>query len=79
MGEAAYKRRTRVEIPDGDGVQPVRRWRAAGRWLAGAARAAAAVIEEIRKIPTYTQQAEAIRQGLRRAHSNSRGRGGDPG
>lgn len=35
-----------------------------------------ALTEEIRRIPDYSDQAEALRQGLRRAHSNRRERDG---
>jgi len=36
----------------------------------------AAVVEEIMRIPDYIDQAEALREGLRRAHSNRRERDG---
>jgi|GEM_PF-6850723 len=33
------------------------------------------VIDELVRIPAYQDEADALRQGLRRSHANSRGRG----
>lgn len=51
---------------------------AARSWalLSGIRKFMAAVVEEILRIPDYIDQAEALRQGLRRAHSNRRERDG---
>ena len=44
--------------------------------LSGIRKFMAAVVEEILRIPDYIDQAEALREGLRRAHSNRRERDG---
>ncbi len=44
--------------------------------LAGVRRFVHALLEEVHRIPDYQDQAEALRQGLRRAHSNRRERDG---
>lgn len=44
--------------------------------LSGMRRFIAAVVVEVLRIPDYSDQAEELRQGLRRAHSNRRERDG---